>query len=143
MEEAHRRADPAPEGASDSADAPTTGAVAEPAVMDPSHLTAHRRQTDTCPFFRADRGGFIGPPREAPDPANRCIATGEPQPQSARQQEYVCLTTGHSNCPLFVQGVAAGRKAAERKAAARPAVERGPSTPVIAPGPKCSSQPLA
>src|SRR5207247_2592895 len=40
-----------------------------------------------------------------PAPANRCMALGEPQPQSDRQQELVCLTSGHVNCPRYLRGV--------------------------------------
>jgi LysM domain-containing protein len=127
VQDAYGRADPAPERASNSAGGVTSEPAAAPTIMDPSHLTAHRQRTDTCPFLRADHGGSTGPPVEAPDPANRCLATGTPQPQSARQQEYVCLTAGHSYCPLFLEGVTA-----RKKAVARPPVERGTSTPVIA-----------
>jgi hypothetical protein len=59
----------------------------------------------TCPYFRSlGADGLLGPPLEAPDPVNRCAASGEIVPQSYRQQELVCLTTGHVNCPRFVRG---------------------------------------
>ncbi|MDQ6794593.1 MAG: LysM peptidoglycan-binding domain-containing protein [Chloroflexota bacterium] len=59
----------------------------------------------TCPFFRAQApDGTLLPPIEAGDPNNRCAAFGEPQPQSRRQQELVCLESGHINCPRYLRG---------------------------------------
>jgi hypothetical protein len=57
-----------------------------------------------CPFLRAVVEGGLGSPVEAPDPSNRCTAIGDPTPQSGRQQELVCLTRGHSNCPRYLRG---------------------------------------
>jgi hypothetical protein len=58
-----------------------------------------------CPFLRAiDENDVLGRPVEAPDPANRCAALREAVPQSLRQQELVCLTSGHVNCPRYVRG---------------------------------------
>lgn len=58
-----------------------------------------------CPFLRAsDENDVLGLPIEAPDPANRCAALPEPVPQSLRQQELVCLTSGHVNCPRYLRG---------------------------------------
>ncbi len=39
------------------------------------------------------------------DPANRCVAMGEPVPQSSRQQELVCLSAAHVNCPRYLRGL--------------------------------------
>jgi len=39
------------------------------------------------------------------DPDNRCVALGDPVPQSAGQQELVCLTSAHETCPRFLRGV--------------------------------------
>ena len=58
-------------------------------------------------------------PSKRPTPANRCAALREAVPQSLRQQELVCLTTGHVNCPRYLRG-ALGR---ERGAGAGVAVE--------------------
>jgi hypothetical protein len=59
----------------------------------------------TCPFLRAiDEDGVLGQPVEAPDPANRCAALREAVPQSLRQQELVCLSSGHVNCPRYLRG---------------------------------------
>ena len=60
-----------------------------------------------CPFFRAEVNGVIGPPIEAPDAANRCAALAEVVPQSLRQQQLVCLTSGHVNCPRYQHGAVA------------------------------------
>ena len=43
---------------------------------------------EVCPFLRsADPGGLMLAPFESPDIRNRCVAVGEPTPQSARQQQ--------------------------------------------------------
>ena len=58
-----------------------------------------------CPFLRSiDGDGLLGLPSETPDPANRCAALQEAVPQSLRQQELVCLTSGHVNCPRYLRG---------------------------------------
>jgi hypothetical protein len=58
-----------------------------------------------CPFLRAiDEYGTLGLPVEAPHPANRCAALREAVPQSLRQQELVCLTSGHVDCPRYLRG---------------------------------------
>lgn len=58
-----------------------------------------------CPFLRAvDRDDRLWVPIEAPDPANRCAALQGPVPQSLRQQELVCLSSGHVNCPRYLRG---------------------------------------
>lgn len=70
----------------------------------------------TCPFFRSVAiDGAVRPPIEAPDPANRCAASGPLRPQSALQQELVCLTAGHVDCPRYVHGAARIRDSAARR----------------------------
>ncbi len=97
-------------------------------TVDRSHPTDRSLNPETCPFLRTvDRAALLRPPVEAPDPANRCTAVGAPTPQSARQQELVCLTSGHSNCPRYLRG-----ELVAAEPVVRPAVQRGPSTPVIA-----------
>jgi LysM repeat protein len=59
-----------------------------------------------CPFLRAAGGQGLVAPIEMPHPANRCAALAEAVPQSLRQQELVCLTTGHVNCPRYLRGTA-------------------------------------
>jgi LysM domain len=61
---------------------------------------------DICPFLRAADQGSLTVPIERADPANRCAALAEAVPQSLRQQELVCLTTGHINCPRYLRGAA-------------------------------------
>lgn len=73
-----------------------------------------------CPFLRSiDDGGRLGVPLEAPDPVNRCAALSEPAPQSLRQQELVCLTSGHVNCPRYMRGAMTSAKPVERVPTAR------------------------
>ncbi len=58
-----------------------------------------------CPFLRSVADDqALGRPLEAPDPVNRCAALLDPVPQSLRQQELVCLTSGHVNCPRYLRG---------------------------------------
>ena len=67
-----------------------------------------------CPFLRAvDADDVVGVPVESPDAANRCAALREPVPQSLRQQELVCLTSGHVNCPRYLRGAVSVTDAAE------------------------------
>ena len=74
----------------------------------------------TCPFLRAiDEDDQLGPPIEAPDTANRCAALHEPVPQSLRQQELVCLASGHVNCPRYLRGSPPGTNEPRRRAGNR------------------------
>ena len=43
----------------------------------------------------------------------------EPVPQSLRQQELVCLTSGHVNCPRYMRGAMTSTKPLDRVPAAR------------------------
>ena len=77
-----------------------SSAISHPTTADevPAHAWV-------CPFLRAvDEHERLVLPLEAPDPANRCAALREPVPQSLRQQELVCLTRGHVNCPRYLRG---------------------------------------
>lgn len=61
-----------------------------------------------CPFLRStDEGERLSAPMESPDVANRCAALEDVVPQSLRQQELVCLTTSHVNCPRYLRGAVA------------------------------------
>ena len=82
---------------------------------------------ETCPFLRAaDASDRLTTPIETPDPANRCAALRDAVPQSLRQQELVCLSSGHVNCPRYLRGAVVIAEAPE------PAVRRGRSlTPAV------------
>ena len=59
-----------------------------------------------CPFLaREATDGTAEPAIGEVDPRNRCVALGEPVPQSGRQQELVCLTAAHVNCPRHLRGL--------------------------------------
>ena len=76
-----------------------------------------------CPFLRAlDADDLTGAPIEAPDPVNRCAALREPVPQSLRQQELVCLTSGHVNCPRYLRGAVGVTDVAARPVRIRPSI---------------------
>jgi LysM repeat protein len=80
-----------------------------------------------CPFLRSiDERDTLGIPVGAPDPLNRCAALHDPVPQSLRQQELVCLTSGHVNCPRYMRG------APESVEVAEPVVAISLTTPAIA-----------
>jgi len=58
-----------------------------------------------CPYLaREGADGTLGPAVPTVDPAHRCTALADAVPQSARQQELVCLTAAHANCPRFLRG---------------------------------------
>jgi hypothetical protein len=60
----------------------------------------------TCRFLaREAEDGTLGPAGGVVDPAHRCVAIGEPLPQSSRQQELVCLVGAHVNCPRYLRGL--------------------------------------
>lgn len=74
---------------------------------------------EICPFLRAvDEGDRMVAPVAAPDAANRCAALRDAVPQSLRQQELVCLASGHVNCPRYLRGAVV---MAEAPAPVRPA----------------------
>ena len=73
-----------------------------------------------CPFLRSiDEDDALGLPVESPDPANRCAALRDAVPQSLRQQELVCLTSGHVNCPRYLRGSVGADEPTERVHAVR------------------------
>ncbi len=58
-----------------------------------------------CRFLAiATADGTFGPASRL-DTANRCTSDVEPVAQSGRQQELVCLTAAHVNCPRYLRGV--------------------------------------
>ena len=92
--------------------APAVAAAPAPSIVPserPSWLTVlDDRSPDpgVCPFLRSTGERGLTAPIETPNPANRCAALTEAVPQSLRQQELVCLTSGHVNCPRYLRGAA-------------------------------------
>ncbi len=79
-------------------------AAATPAV-EPKAASDRSLNVLVCPFLRAaDAKDVLGAPIESPDTANRCAALADAVPQSLRQQELVCLTSAHINCPRYMRG---------------------------------------
>jgi hypothetical protein len=77
----------------------------DPSTYAPIADAGHAAPPTICPFLRAiDQVDRLDQAVEAPDQANRCTAIREPVPQSLRQQELVCLTSGHVNCPRYLRG---------------------------------------
>ena len=109
---ADRDAEPVVEELPPAVDDVTTADGAEPdttSAATPSWLAVlddRSPDPEVCPFLRATSVGGLTTPFERPDPANRCAALAEAVPQSLRQQELVCLTTGHVNCPRYLRGAA-------------------------------------
>jgi hypothetical protein len=96
-------ADQPPSASPDSADGPIDAA---PELVRSQLPGWERTTTDpVCPFLRAAIAGDpLGEPIETPDPANRCTALHDAVPQSLRQQELVCLSSAHVNCPRYLRG---------------------------------------
>jgi hypothetical protein len=96
------------------------------AAVAPDHFRSQlpgweRATTDPiCPFLRASTaGGALAEPIETPDPANRCTALHDAVPQSLRQQELVCLSSAHVNCPRYLRGAVGLPAPIEQVSAAR------------------------
>ena len=90
---------------------PVAVADGPPPATDPgrawlARLDDRSADPNVCPFLRAAADGRLVAPIESPDPANRCAALSEAVPQSLRQQELVCLSSGHINCPRYLRGAA-------------------------------------
>ena len=88
-----------------------------------------------CPFMRAvEDNARLLVPIEAPDALNRCAALHDAIPQSLRQQELVCLTSGHVNCPRYRRGALVAGEAPRRLTVVRPVFSRSsfPLPPVTA-----------
>ncbi len=66
----------------------------DPSIIQPS-----------CRFLLREAEDGALDPGLVVDPANRCVAMVEPVPQSSRQQELVCLTAAHVNCPRYLRGL--------------------------------------
>jgi LysM domain len=80
---------------------------------------------EICPFLAVvDGDGLAGSPVARPHASNACVALTDPAAQSARQQQLVCLTAAHLNCPRYARGLAI------RRAPARTPV-REPVSPAV------------
>ena len=104
-------------GAMRSSDGKAGTVIPDPSSWLPG-LEGRSTTPGVCPFLRAaGPDDAIGFPIESPDVTNRCAALREPVPQSLRQQELVCLTSGHINCPRYLRGalVASERPAVRRR----------------------------
>ena len=108
--------------AEDEAIAEATAAVARLTAWDEGPLP----RPGVCRFLRRiDGAGRPSRPAEALDPANCCVASVEPQVQSLRQQQLLCLQVAHAHCPRFVQSpvarfVGSGGAAPPRRRIGRP-----------------------
>jgi hypothetical protein len=58
-----------------------------------------------CRFLAVETADGTFEPATGVDPANRCVAIGEPVPQSGRQQDLVCAASAHVNCPRYLRGI--------------------------------------
>lgn len=77
--------------------------LGRPTLMDPENRSP---DPAICPFLRAlDAGGSLGPPVDAVDPRNRCVATGVADPLDAGQQRTACLSAAHVACARYLSGV--------------------------------------
>jgi LysM repeat protein len=85
-------------------DPPAARAIPDPSSWLPA-LKGRSTSPGVCPFLRAvGPDGGLGLPVESPDVTNRCAALRDAVPQSLRQQELVCLTASHINCPRYLRG---------------------------------------
>ena len=104
-----------------SPDPAAEAAAAAPEIVRSQLPGWERIATDpVCPFLRAaGPGDVLGDPIETPDAANRCVALHDAVPQSFRQQELVCLSSAHVNCPRYLRGSVGLPTTVEPVAAAR------------------------
>lgn len=66
-------------------------------------LPGRSPRLEVCPFLRAGED-LETAPADRPDAGHRCRAVEEPLVLGLRQQELVCLGTGHAHCPRFARG---------------------------------------
>jgi hypothetical protein len=103
------------DGSSDASDPFEPAPIPDPLTWLPA-LEGRSPTPGICPFLRSvDAGDVIGFPVESPDVANRCAALREPVPQSLRQQELVCLTASHINCPRYLRGALVASDATSKR----------------------------
>lgn len=96
-------------GAPDAADAADDAVLATPSWLAGTAATDPTEPVDAlhvCEFLAAQTAdGELVAPILAPADANRCVALGDAAPQSARQQELVCLGAAHRSCPRYLRGL--------------------------------------
>ncbi len=103
------------DGSSDASDPSEPAPIPDPSTWLPA-LEGRSPTPGICPFLRSvDADDVIGFPVESPDVANRCAALREPVPQSLRQQELVCLTASHINCPRYLRGALVASDATSKR----------------------------
>ena len=91
----------------DGAPGASTGPVAVRSALPILDDATRSPNPDVCPFFRRQADGVLFVPLGSPDEENVCAAIGVPKPQSARQQELVCLKAAHADCPRYLRGALA------------------------------------
>ena len=72
-----------------------------------SALRRHRSPTGgtaICPILALEAADGALADAVPLDTANRCTALGGRRPPVGRQQELVCLTAAHANCPRYLRG---------------------------------------
>ena len=109
---------------------PVTPAQTVPTVPPHAHSAVDDHPVDPriCPFLHAiDDHDRLDPPLEVPHPLNRCAALDKPVPQSLRQQELVCLSSGHVNCPRYLRG-SVGTGTVAMRVRGQPSVQVTPAT---------------
>lgn len=81
-------------------------ATPRPELFRPASPSDLPDELSTCRFLARELpDGMPGPALPMVDPSHRCTALSEPVPQSARQQELVCLTAAHESCPRYLRGL--------------------------------------
>lgn len=99
-----------------------------------SYLDPETRSPDPaiCPFLRSRDAGHLVEPAPAPDPANRCLATGTAEVQTLEWQRDSCLTTTHVACPRYLRGSQASATSTTTLAAGGVAAASSPGTKLAA-----------
>lgn len=95
------------------------GGSAEPTRRSSGPFRTRQRASATeppvaCRFLALETAhAILVEPRPTVDARHRCLAMSERVPQSTTQQQFVCLTAAHVNCPRFVRGVEVEGKPAQ------------------------------
>ena len=91
-------------GARDPDDSIADVAPTTPSWLVTDTTAAQPGALDICRFLVTEADGVFERPIAGPDDLNRCVALGDAAPQSIRQQELVCLASGHRSCPRYLRG---------------------------------------